>query len=130
MKIYVAAMQALRKKETQDETQFMTKIGAKTSLIHALPRLVAQVLESNRLWVGSCFVQVLPETSQLFVGLKGCNLHCRIEAKLCKVGGGKSSSTRAERVCWQCLFLSVAANHQISPITPPPYSRLPIFYLY
>ncbi len=32
MKIYVAAVQALRKKETQDETQFTTKIGGKTSL--------------------------------------------------------------------------------------------------
>jgi hypothetical protein len=32
VKIYVAAMQALRKKETQDETQFTTKIGGKTSL--------------------------------------------------------------------------------------------------
>jgi hypothetical protein len=31
VKIYVAAMQALRKKETQDETQFTTKIGGKTS---------------------------------------------------------------------------------------------------
>ncbi len=30
MKIYV--VQALRKKETQDETQFPTKIGGKTSL--------------------------------------------------------------------------------------------------
>jgi hypothetical protein len=32
VKIYVAAMQAVRKKETQDETQFTTKIGGKTSL--------------------------------------------------------------------------------------------------
>jgi len=32
VKIYVAAVQALRKKETQDETQFTTKIGEKTSL--------------------------------------------------------------------------------------------------
>ncbi len=32
MKIYVAAMEALRKKERQDETQFTTKIGGKTSL--------------------------------------------------------------------------------------------------
>ncbi len=33
MKIYVAAaVQALRVKETQDETQFTTKIGGKTSL--------------------------------------------------------------------------------------------------
>jgi len=31
VKIYVAAVQALRKKETQDETQFTTKIGGKTS---------------------------------------------------------------------------------------------------
>ncbi len=31
MKIYVAAVQALRKKETKDETQFTTKIGGKTS---------------------------------------------------------------------------------------------------
>jgi hypothetical protein len=32
VKIYVAAVQTLRKKETQDETQFTTKIGGKTSL--------------------------------------------------------------------------------------------------
>jgi len=33
VKIYVAAaQQALKKKETQDETQFTTKIGGKTSL--------------------------------------------------------------------------------------------------
>jgi hypothetical protein len=32
VKIYVAAVQALRKKETQDETQFTTKIGGKISL--------------------------------------------------------------------------------------------------
>jgi predicted oxidoreductase (fatty acid repression mutant protein) len=32
VKIYVAAVQALRKKETQDETQFTTKIGGNTSL--------------------------------------------------------------------------------------------------
>jgi hypothetical protein len=32
VKIYVAAVEALRKKETQDETQFTTKIGGKTSL--------------------------------------------------------------------------------------------------
>jgi hypothetical protein len=31
VKMYVAAVQALRKKETQDETQFTTKIGGKTS---------------------------------------------------------------------------------------------------
>jgi uncharacterized membrane protein (Fun14 family) len=30
VKIHVAAVQALRKKETQDETQFTTKIGGKT----------------------------------------------------------------------------------------------------
>jgi hypothetical protein len=30
--MYVAAVQALRKKETQHETQFTTKIGGKTSL--------------------------------------------------------------------------------------------------
>jgi hypothetical protein len=29
VKIYVAARQALRKNETQDETQFTTKIGGK-----------------------------------------------------------------------------------------------------
>jgi hypothetical protein len=29
VKIYVAAVQGLRKKETQDETQFTTKIGGK-----------------------------------------------------------------------------------------------------
>jgi len=34
VKIYVAAVQALRKKESQDETQFTTKIGGKTSLGH------------------------------------------------------------------------------------------------
>jgi hypothetical protein len=32
VKIYVTAVQALRKNETQDETQFTTKIGGKTSL--------------------------------------------------------------------------------------------------
>jgi hypothetical protein len=32
VKIYVAAVEALRKKERQDETQFITKIGGKTSL--------------------------------------------------------------------------------------------------
>jgi hypothetical protein len=30
--VHVAAVQALRKNETQDETQFTTKIGGKTSL--------------------------------------------------------------------------------------------------
>ncbi len=32
MKKYVAAVEALRKKEREDETQFTTKIGGKTSL--------------------------------------------------------------------------------------------------
>jgi hypothetical protein len=32
VKIYVAAVKALRKKEREDETQFTTKIGGKTSL--------------------------------------------------------------------------------------------------
>jgi len=32
VKIYVAAMEALKKKERQDETEFTTKIGGKTSL--------------------------------------------------------------------------------------------------
>jgi hypothetical protein len=32
VKIYVAAVEALRKKETQDETQFTTIIGGKISL--------------------------------------------------------------------------------------------------
>jgi hypothetical protein len=32
VKIYVAAMEATRKKERQDETQFITKISGKTSL--------------------------------------------------------------------------------------------------
>jgi len=32
VKLYVAAVQALREKETQDEFQFTTKIGGKTSL--------------------------------------------------------------------------------------------------
>ncbi len=32
MKIHVAVVQALRKKETQDDTQFTTKIGGKSSL--------------------------------------------------------------------------------------------------
>jgi hypothetical protein len=31
-KIHVAAVDALREKKTQDETQFTTKIGGKTSL--------------------------------------------------------------------------------------------------
>ncbi len=32
MKIYVAAVEALREKERQDETQFTTEISGKTSL--------------------------------------------------------------------------------------------------
>jgi hypothetical protein len=32
VKIYVAAVEAFRKKEREDETQFTTKIGGKTSL--------------------------------------------------------------------------------------------------
>ncbi len=32
MKIYGAVVEALREKERQDETQFTTKIGGKTSL--------------------------------------------------------------------------------------------------
>ncbi len=32
MNIYVAAVEALRKKERQDETQLITKVGGKTSL--------------------------------------------------------------------------------------------------
>ncbi len=32
MKIFVAAVEALRKKERQDETQFTAKIAGKTSL--------------------------------------------------------------------------------------------------
>jgi len=32
MKIYVTAMETLKKKEIQDETQFTTKIDGKTSL--------------------------------------------------------------------------------------------------
>jgi hypothetical protein len=32
VKIYVAAVEALRKKERQDETQFTTKIGGKIPL--------------------------------------------------------------------------------------------------
>ncbi len=32
MKIYVAVVEALRQKETHDETQLTTKIGGKTSL--------------------------------------------------------------------------------------------------
>jgi hypothetical protein len=32
VKIYVVAVEALRKKERGDETQFTTKIGGKTSL--------------------------------------------------------------------------------------------------
>ncbi len=32
VKIYVAAVEALKEKERQDETQFITKIGGKTSL--------------------------------------------------------------------------------------------------
>ncbi len=32
MKIYVATVEALRKKERRDETQFTTEIGGKTSL--------------------------------------------------------------------------------------------------
>jgi hypothetical protein len=32
VKIYVTAVAGVQKKETQDETQFTTKIGGKTSL--------------------------------------------------------------------------------------------------
>jgi hypothetical protein len=32
VKIYVTAVEAFRKKEREDETQFTTKIGGKTSL--------------------------------------------------------------------------------------------------
>jgi hypothetical protein len=32
LKIYVAAVEALRKKERRDETQFITEIGGKSSL--------------------------------------------------------------------------------------------------
>ncbi len=32
VRIYVAALEALRKKERQDETQFTTKMAGKTSL--------------------------------------------------------------------------------------------------
>jgi hypothetical protein len=32
MRIYVAAVEALREKERRDETQFTTKIGGKTTL--------------------------------------------------------------------------------------------------
>jgi hypothetical protein len=32
VKIYVSAVEALRKNEREDETQFTTKIGGKTSL--------------------------------------------------------------------------------------------------
>ncbi len=40
MKIYVAAVEALRKKERQDETQFTTKIGGKNSFRSQLFRFV------------------------------------------------------------------------------------------
>ncbi len=40
MKIYVAAVEALRKKELQDETQSSTKIGGKTSFGSQLFSLV------------------------------------------------------------------------------------------
>jgi len=51
MKIYVAAVEALRKKERQDETQFTTKIGEekyksnnirKIIVVHAL-----QIIQTN-----------------------------------------------------------------------------------
>jgi hypothetical protein len=66
----------------------------------------------RRTWI--LLAQVLPETSQLLVGLKGCKLHCRSEAKFCQSwvgGGGKSSSTRAERVvvgsAYSCLLQQI-----------------------
>jgi hypothetical protein len=40
VKIYVAAVEALRVKERQDETQFSTKIGGKTSFGSQLFSLV------------------------------------------------------------------------------------------
>jgi hypothetical protein len=36
VKIYVGAVEALRKKEPQDETQFMTKIDGKRTLVWVL----------------------------------------------------------------------------------------------
>jgi hypothetical protein len=36
VKIYVAAVEALRKKESGDETQFTTKIGGKTSWVSVI----------------------------------------------------------------------------------------------
>jgi len=45
----------------------------------------------RRTWI--LLAQVLPETSQLLVGLKGCKLHCTSEAKFCQswLGGWGSS---------------------------------------
>jgi hypothetical protein len=40
VKIYVAAMEALRKKEIRGETRFTTKIGGKTSLGPSYFRIV------------------------------------------------------------------------------------------
>jgi hypothetical protein len=44
VKIYVAAVEALRKKERQDETQFTTKIDVFLSLTPPLPTLNADIL--------------------------------------------------------------------------------------
>ncbi len=49
MKIYVAAVQALRKKERQHETQLTTKIGGKTSLCLSYLQ-EEQVVELEETW--------------------------------------------------------------------------------
>jgi hypothetical protein len=46
VKIYVAALKALRTKERGDETQFTTKIGGKTSFESQLFRFVKIVIPS------------------------------------------------------------------------------------
>jgi hypothetical protein len=61
VKIYVAAVEALRKKERQDETQFTTKIGGKTSLgprylgfikfSFAVMQLMPYYVETGALWI-------------------------------------------------------------------------------
>jgi hypothetical protein len=45
MKMYVAAVEALRKKERQDETKFTNKIGEQTSLGPSY--LVCKILDSQ-----------------------------------------------------------------------------------
>jgi hypothetical protein len=96
VKIYVATVQALRKKETQDETQLITKIGEKTSLglsyFRFIPSYAFDALScpnwpfspSNRLtlWITHGSI-VMAETTKLYLShmchelfVRGFTLSC------------------------------------------------------